>query len=83
MIKSIRQSISGIPLTVVFNDCFSHASVPLVQNLLSRSIYRLSCNDAIASLSSCIVQSVNVCTSEEEKLSNVRISISMLSKVST
>ncbi|KAF5446255.1 hypothetical protein F2P56_031893 [Juglans regia] len=69
MMKSIRQSISGTPLTVVFNDCFNHASVPLVQNLLSRSIHRISLNDTITSLSSCIIQSVNVCASEDEKLS--------------
>lgn len=69
MIKTIRQSILGNPLTVVFDDCFSHASVPLVQNLLLGSTYRLSLNDTITSLSSCIIQSVNVCASEEEKLS--------------
>ncbi|XP_040991488.1 pre-mRNA-processing ATP-dependent RNA helicase prp5 [Juglans microcarpa x Juglans regia] len=69
MMKSIRQSISGTPLTVVFNDCFNHASVPLVQNLLSGSIHRISLNDTITSLSSCIIQSVNVCASEDEKLS--------------
>jgi hypothetical protein len=80
MIKTIRQSILGNPLTVVFDDCFSHASVPLVQNLLLGSTYRLSLNDTITSLSSCIIQSVNVCASEEEKLSKVCISISMLSK---
>ncbi|KAM4071985.1 hypothetical protein ACJW30_11G100500 [Castanea mollissima] len=69
MIKSIRKSIFGNPLTVVFDDCFSHTSVPLVQNLLLGSPFRLSLNDAITSLSSCIIQSVNVCASEEEKLS--------------
>ncbi|XP_050282041.1 DEAD-box ATP-dependent RNA helicase 5 [Quercus robur] len=69
MIKSIRKSIVGNPLTVVFDDCFSHTSVPLVQNLLLGSAFRLSLNDAITSLSSCIIQSVNVCASEEEKLS--------------
>ncbi|KAG2672329.1 hypothetical protein I3760_13G035300 [Carya illinoinensis] len=69
MMKSIRQSISGTPLTVVFNDCFNHASVPLVQNLLSGSIHRISLNDTITSLSSYIIQSVNVCASEDEKLS--------------
>lgn len=73
MIKSVRQSVLVTPLTVVFDDCFRHASVPLVQNLLMGSICRLSLNDSIASLSSCIIQSVNVCTSEEEKLSKVCI----------
>lgn len=71
MIKSIRKSILGNPLTVVFDDCFSHTSVPLVQNLLLGSAFRLSLNDAITSLSSFIIQSVNVCASEEEKLSKV------------
>lgn len=78
MMKSIRQSISGTPLTVVFNDCFNHASVPLVQNLLSGSIHRISLNDTITSLSSYIIQSVNVCASEDEKLSKVCMPISML-----
>lgn len=78
MMKSIRQSISGTPHTVVFNECFNHASVPMVQNLLSGSIHRISLNDTITSLSSCIIQSVNVFTSEDEKLSKVCMPISML-----
>ncbi|KAF8021844.1 hypothetical protein BT93_G2094 [Corymbia citriodora subsp. variegata] len=58
MIKSARQFISGNPRTVVFNDCLGE--------LLNGPIERLSLNNTITS---CIVQSANVCTLEEEKLS--------------
>ncbi|KAK9282983.1 hypothetical protein L1049_011210 [Liquidambar formosana] len=36
MIKSIRQSIFGNPITVVFNDCLSYPSVQLTQSLISQ-----------------------------------------------
>ncbi|KAI4352623.1 hypothetical protein L6164_006857 [Bauhinia variegata] len=68
MIKSIKNSISGVPHIVVFNDCFGHASMPMVKYLLKGPICRLSLLDSVTSLSSCIIQSVEVCTSEEEKL---------------
>ncbi|CAL5363402.1 unnamed protein product [Camellia sinensis] len=69
MIKSIRQSISVSPHTVVFNDSLSYASHLVVQNLLGKSISRLSLNDSITSQGACIIQSIHMCTSEEEKLS--------------
>ncbi|XP_031264343.1 uncharacterized protein LOC116122655 [Pistacia vera] len=67
-VNSIRQSISGKPHTVLFSDCLGYASVPAVQNLLTGSVYRLSLNDSISSQSSCIIQSISVFASEEEKL---------------
>ncbi|KAL7252806.1 hypothetical protein ACSBR1_007380 [Camellia fascicularis] len=70
MIKSIRQSISVSPHTVVFNDSLSYAAHLVVQNLLGKSISRLSFNDSITSQGACIIQSIHMCTSEEEKLSN-------------
>ncbi|KAL7228560.1 hypothetical protein ACSBR2_007305 [Camellia fascicularis] len=69
MIKSIRQSISVSPHTVVFNDSLSYAAHLVVQNLLGKSISRLSFNDSITSQGACIIQSIHMCTSEEEKLS--------------
>ncbi|XP_059628410.1 uncharacterized protein LOC132271141 isoform X2 [Cornus florida] len=68
-IKSIRQAISGNPQCVVFNDGLNYECVPLLQNLLRGSICRLSLNDSITSQSDCIIQSVHVCGSEEEKIS--------------
>ncbi|XP_027366359.1 ATP-dependent RNA helicase DBP3 [Abrus precatorius] len=67
-IKSIKKYISGNPRLVIFNDGVNHTSLPLVQYLLTGSICRLSLNNSITSLSSCIIQSVKVCTSEEEKV---------------
>ncbi|ESW17512.1 hypothetical protein PHAVU_007G245100 [Phaseolus vulgaris] len=67
-LKSIKKCISGNPHLVIFNDCLSHESVPVVQYLLTGSICRLSLNNSITSLSSCIIQSVKVCTSEEDKV---------------
>ncbi|TKY53465.1 Pre-mRNA-processing ATP-dependent RNA helicase prp5 [Spatholobus suberectus] len=67
-IKSIKKCISGNPRLVIFNDCFSHMSIPLVRYLLTGSICRLSLNNSITSLSSCIIQSVKLCTSEEDKV---------------
>lgn len=69
MIKSIRQSISVSPHTVVFNDSLSYASHLVVKNLLGKSISRLSFNDSVTSQGACIIQSIHMCTSEEEKLS--------------
>ncbi|KAA8534505.1 hypothetical protein F0562_032022 [Nyssa sinensis] len=68
IIKSIRQAISANPQTLVFNDCLNYMSVPVVQNLLQGSICRLSLNDSISSQSACIIQSVQVCALEDEKL---------------
>ncbi|KAK6228365.1 hypothetical protein SCA6_000705 [Theobroma cacao] len=67
-IKSIRQAISGNPHTLVFNDSFSNASIPAVQNLLTGLVYRLSLNDSVASQSACIIQSIYVCSSKEERM---------------
>ncbi|KDP45031.1 hypothetical protein JCGZ_01531 [Jatropha curcas] len=69
ILNSIRQCISGNPNTVVFNNFFSSACVPALQNILTGSIHRLCLNDSICSQSACIVQNINVCSSEEEKLS--------------
>ncbi|CAK9159617.1 unnamed protein product [Ilex paraguariensis] len=73
VVQSIRQSISGDPYTVVFGDCSSYESIPVVQNLLQGSFCRLSFNDTITSQiqSACIIQSVHVCGSEEERLSKL------------
>ncbi|XP_058724059.1 ATP-dependent RNA helicase DBP3 [Vicia villosa] len=65
-IKSIKKLISGNPTLVVFNDS-NHTSIPVVRHLLTRPICRISINNSIASQSSCIVQSVQVCTSDEDK----------------
>ncbi|KAL4387496.1 hypothetical protein GQ457_09G028170 [Hibiscus cannabinus] len=67
-VKSIKQAISGKPHTTVFFNSFSNASVPAVQNLLNGLVYRLSLNDSVASQSTCIIQSVHVCSSKEEKI---------------
>ncbi|XP_022993206.1 ATP-dependent RNA helicase DDX42 [Cucurbita maxima] len=71
MIQSIRKSISSNLYTFVFSDSFSCAYVPVVQDLLSGPIQRLSLNTSVASRSACIIQSINFFTSEEEKLSKV------------
>uniref|UniRef100_A0A6N2MCA6 Uncharacterized protein n=1 Tax=Salix viminalis TaxID=40686 RepID=A0A6N2MCA6_SALVM len=67
-LKSIRQSISGNLRTVVFNNFLSGACVPVLQNLLLGSICRLSIDQSIPSQSACIVQTIHLCTSEEERL---------------
>lgn len=67
-IKSIRRHISGDPRTVVFNGGLSCASIPIVQNLLPNPVCRLSLDDSVASRSACIIQSIHICGSEEEKL---------------
>ncbi|KAL2326692.1 hypothetical protein Fmac_025750 [Flemingia macrophylla] len=67
-IKSIKKCIFGNPRLVIFNDCFSDMSIPMVQHLLTGPVCRLSLNNSITSLSSCIIQSVKVCTSEEDKV---------------
>ncbi|EEF31501.1 dead box ATP-dependent RNA helicase, putative [Ricinus communis] len=70
-LKSIRQSISGNPHTVAFNNLFNHACVPALQNLFVGSINRLSLSDSICSQSACIFQTIEVCTSEQKKLSKL------------
>nr|KYP48928.1 Pre-mRNA-processing ATP-dependent RNA helicase prp5 [Cajanus cajan] len=70
-IKSIKKCISGNPRLVIFNDCFSHMSIPMVRYLLTGSICRLSLNNSITSLSSCIIQSVKVCTSEDKVVKSI------------
>lgn len=67
-LKSIKQAISGRPQTVVFSDGFNHRCISAVQILLNESICRLSLNDSVASQGACIIQSVNVCASNEERL---------------
>ncbi|KAJ6432976.1 hypothetical protein OIU84_020082 [Salix udensis] len=67
-LKSIRQSISGNLRTVVFNNFLSGACVPVLQNILLGSICRLSIDQSIPSQSACIVQTIHLCTSEEERL---------------
>ncbi|KAH1262176.1 ATP-dependent RNA helicase DBP3 [Glycine max] len=67
-VKSIKNCISGNPRVVIFNDCVSHMSIPMVRYLLTGSICRVSLNNSINSLSSYIIQSVEVCTSEEDKV---------------
>lgn len=47
--------------------------MPVLQCLLEGSICKLSVNGSVTSQSSCIVQSVEVCASEEEKLKKVCI----------
>ncbi|KAG2313842.1 hypothetical protein Bca52824_016964 [Brassica carinata] len=67
-VQSIKQAISSEHRSIVFNDSFSASYIPAVQSLLGRSINRLSLSDSVASQASCILQTVNVCASEEEKL---------------
>ncbi|XVF23399.1 hypothetical protein REPUB_Repub13aG0034600 [Reevesia pubescens] len=67
-IKSVRQAISGKPHTVVFSNSFNNASIPAVRNLLTGLVCRLSLNDSVASQSACIIQSIHVCSSKEEKI---------------
>ncbi|XP_042491852.1 probable ATP-dependent RNA helicase ddx5 isoform X2 [Macadamia integrifolia] len=68
-IKSIRQSISGDPQTVLFGNCFGHTSSSVVQDLLVGPISRLSLSNSIISQSACIVQSIHLSASEDGKLS--------------
>ncbi|KAK7279004.1 hypothetical protein RJT34_24045 [Clitoria ternatea] len=70
-IKSIKKYISGNPHLVIFNDCSNHTSIPMVRYLLTGSICRLSLNNSITSLSSCIIQSVTVCTSEDTVVKSI------------
>ncbi|MBA0841508.1 hypothetical protein Goarm_003996 [Gossypium armourianum] len=75
-VKSVRQSISGKPHTLVFFNSFNNAYVPAVQSLLTGLVYRLSLNDSVASQSAGIIQSIHVCSSKEERTMkplNVRI----------
>ncbi|XP_012455566.1 ATP-dependent RNA helicase DBP3 isoform X1 [Gossypium raimondii] len=66
-VKSVRQSISGKPHTLVFFNSFNNAYVPAVQSLLTGLVYRLSLNDSVASQSAGIIQSIYVCSSKEER----------------
>lgn len=65
-INSIRQSMSGKTHTVVFSDCYRHACVRGLQNLLMGSVHRLSLNNSVTGQSACIVQSVNICLMKEK-----------------
>ncbi|XP_020239090.1 uncharacterized protein LOC109818102 isoform X2 [Cajanus cajan] len=65
-IKSIKKCIYGNPHLVIFNYCFSHMSIPMIRYLLTVSICRLSLNNSITGLSSCIIRSLKVCTSEDK-----------------
>ncbi|XP_043707292.1 DEAD-box ATP-dependent RNA helicase 20 isoform X2 [Telopea speciosissima] len=68
-IKSIRQSISGDPQTVLFSNCFEHTSSSVVQDLLVGPINRLSLNKSTTSQSAYIVQYIHMSASESGKLS--------------
>ncbi|PPD70824.1 hypothetical protein GOBAR_DD32296 [Gossypium barbadense] len=70
-VKSVRQSISGKPHTLVFFNSFNNAYVPAVQSLLTGLVYRLSLNDSVASQSAGIIQSIHVCSSKEERTMKV------------
>lgn len=65
-INSIRQSMSGKTHTVVFSDCYRHACVRGLQNLLMGSVHRLSLNNSVTGQSACIIQSVNICLMKEK-----------------
>ncbi|CAH2060251.1 unnamed protein product [Thlaspi arvense] len=67
-VKSIKQAISSEHRSIVFNDSYSASYILAVQSLLSRSINRLALSDSVASQASCIIQTVNVCASEEKKM---------------
>lgn len=71
-VKSIKQAISSKHQSIIFNDSFSATIIPAVQSLLGRSINRVTVSDSVASQGSCIIQTVNVCASEEKKLQKVR-----------
>ncbi|EOA29049.1 hypothetical protein CARUB_v10025303mg [Capsella rubella] len=67
-VKSIKQAISSKHQSIVFNDSFSSTIIPAIQGLLGRSINKVTASDSVASQGSCIIQTVNVCASEEQKL---------------
>ncbi|XP_010414501.1 PREDICTED: DEAD-box ATP-dependent RNA helicase 40-like [Camelina sativa] len=67
-VKSIKQAISSKHQSVVFNDSFTATTIPAVQGLLGRSINRVTVSDSVASQGSYIVQTVNVCSTEDKKL---------------
>lgn len=75
-VNSIRKSISGSPRTVLFGDCNSPATDLALENLMVGPICRLSVNDSMANQNARIIQSLNVCTSTEEKSSKVLITYS-------
>ncbi|XP_065871843.1 pre-mRNA-processing ATP-dependent RNA helicase prp5 [Euphorbia lathyris] len=66
-LKCIRKSILGNPNTVVFNNFYTYDCVKAMQDVLSGSVSRLSSSDSIGSQSACVIQTVNVCSSQEEK----------------
>lgn len=66
-VNSIRNSISRKTRTIVFDDCFRRAYVPVVQSLLTGSVHRLSLNDSVTSQSACIIQSVNMASLNEKQ----------------
>ncbi|KAF5729437.1 ATP-dependent RNA helicase DBP3 [Tripterygium wilfordii] len=55
-IQTIKQSISGNPLTLVFNDCSNSTSIPALQNLLSEPVSRLSLSGSFFSQSASILR---------------------------
>ncbi|KAK7277255.1 hypothetical protein RIF29_18406 [Crotalaria pallida] len=71
-LESIKKFISCNPRILVFNDCFSPSSIAMVRNLLTGPICRLSLNNSVTSLSSCIIQSVEVCTSEDKLVKSIQ-----------
>ncbi|KFK32283.1 hypothetical protein AALP_AA6G222400 [Arabis alpina] len=67
-VKSIKQGISSKHQSIVFNDSVSASNIPAVRSLLGKSISRISLSDSLASQGSCIIQTIYVCASEEQKL---------------
>nr|DAD48678.1 TPA_asm: hypothetical protein HUJ06_018615 [Nelumbo nucifera] len=55
-LKSIRQSASGDPQTIIFNDSFGHVFTSVVQNLLMEHISRLCLSDSATSQSAFLEQ---------------------------
>uniref|UniRef100_A0A2P2K1B6 ATP-dependent RNA helicase DBP3 n=1 Tax=Rhizophora mucronata TaxID=61149 RepID=A0A2P2K1B6_RHIMU len=70
-VKSIRQSISGNLLTVIFNNFFSNICTGPLQDIIFGPIHRLSLNPSIPSQSACIIQNVCVCSNGEERHTKV------------
>ncbi|XP_010557299.1 PREDICTED: probable ATP-dependent RNA helicase ddx5 [Tarenaya hassleriana] len=67
-LKSIKQTISSNHRTIIFSDSHKASNVSGAQSLLAGSISRVSLNDSVASQSFGIIQSVNICASDDEKL---------------
>ncbi|KAK9911840.1 hypothetical protein M0R45_035727 [Rubus argutus] len=72
-VNSIRNSISRKTRTIVFDDCFRCACVPVVQSLLTGSVHRLSLHDSVTSQSACIIQSVNMVSLNDKQSKAVQI----------